>query len=352
MPRPSLASIPATAPTALAAPLAGLLGGLLSVVLAVVVPDGPAVAATVPAVATTQTHLVAVELSAVPAQAVLDHRVAVTGVATDAVTGRPLAGVRVVLQVQSARGWATTPGTPAVSDAAGRFVLAAPTFYYGRHVFRALVAAQPLADGSAAAAGGSSARVVTVPLPYRPAGRASAGRVEPTRFDPCTPVPYRINYAGAPRNARALVAAALDRARAATGLTFVYAGSYAGIPFSRQGNGGLPAEGIGFAWTTASRVRGLAGSAIGLGGGGWSTGERRTSSGVVIDRAFRYRRGWTGANSIGGLLLHEIGHALGLQHVNDRTQQMYPRDIGAPNGNYNRGDLTALHKVGLDAGCL
>jgi hypothetical protein len=325
---------------------------LLAAALGVALPGGSAAAATPRGASATTTHTVVVGLSGVPARVALNRRVPVTGVVTDVTAGRPLADAPVVLQVQSARGWATTPGTAAVTDAHGRFVLPAPTFYYGRHVFRALVAARSVAAGTVTAAAGSPARAVTVPLPYRPAGRASAGRVEPTRFDPCAPIPYRINYAGAPRRARALVAAALGRARAATGLTFTYAGSYAGVPFSRQSNGGLPSTGIGFAWTTAGQVRGLAGSAIGLGGGGWSAGARRTSSGVVIDRAFRYRSGWTGTNSIGGLLLHEIGHALGLEHVNDRTQQMYPRDIGAPNGNYNRGDLTALRKVGLDAGCL
>ena len=325
---------------------------LVTAAVGATLPCGSAAAVTSQVLPAAGAHVVAVGLSGVPARAALGRRVSVAGVVTDVTARRPLVGVPVVLQVRSARGWATTPGTSATTDASGRFVLPAPTFYYGQHVFRALVAARAQGVGAATAAAGSPARTVTVPLPYRPAGRASAGKLAGTRFDPCTAIPYRINFAGAPRNARALVDASLARARAATGLTFTYAGPYAGIPFSRQGNSGLPATGIGFAWTTAGQVHGLAGSAIGLGGGGWSAGARRTSSGVVIDRAFHYRRGWTGTNSIGGLLLHEIGHALGLEHVNDRTQQMYPRDIGAPHGNYNRGDLSALRKVGLDAGCL
>ncbi|WP_139230045.1 matrixin family metalloprotease [Nocardioides terrae] len=284
-----------------------------------------------------------VMVSPVPRRVALDRRVVVRGQVVDG-SGAPVGGSGVEVEVSTRGGWAAVPGSTSVADALGRFRLPAPTFYYGRHVFRVVA---PTATGTAV----SPSRAITVRTPFRPAGRAGAGRVDPARFDPCTAVPYRINFSGAPGNARSLVAAALHKARAATGLTFVYAGSYAGIPFSRQGDGGLPASGIGFAWTTPREVRGLAGSAIGL-GGGWTSGRRRTSSGVVIDRTFHYRRGWTGANSIGGLVLHELGHALGLEHVSDPQQQMYPLDIGAPHGDYNRGDLAALRRIGLDAGCL
>jgi len=324
-------------PTPLLATVALLLG-----TIAAPVTGASAAAATVTPGVRQMPALVTV--STVPSRVALDRPVVVTGQVVDG-AGAGVGGAAVAVQVSTRRGWATVPGSSGVADARGGFRLPAPTFYYGRHVFRV---AAPGAEGSAV----SPAHAIAVETPYRPAGRAAAARVDPARFDPCTPIPYRINFAGAPGNARSLVAAALHRARAATGLTFVYAGSYAGIPFSRQGDGGLPDTGIGFAWTTPREVRGLAGPSIGLGGGGWTSGSRRTSSGVVIDRTFHYRRGWTGANSIGGLVLHELGHALGLEHVSDPRQQMYPRDIGAPNGNYNRGDLAALRRIGLDAGCL
>jgi hypothetical protein len=295
---------------------------------------GPAAAAPTP------TGTATVELSGTAPRAVLDRPLPLTGSVADA-DGRPLAGVSLVVEVGTPRGWARTPATT-VSDRLGGFRVGAPTFFYGRHVFR--VSAPALGAASAA-------QSVVVPVPYRPAGRAGSWRVDATRFDPCAPIPFRVNPAGAPRNALALVRAALAKARAATGLTFVYAGPYGGVPFSRSG-AGLPAEGIGFAWATPRQVPALAGAAIGLGGGGWSTGERRLSSGVVIDRTFRLRAGWRRANSVGGLLLHEIGHALGLEHVGDRHQQMYPRDVGTRTGDYNRGDLTALRRLGLEGGCV
>jgi hypothetical protein len=321
-------------PTPGVAALALVLATVAGAVSDPVAPSGVVLAAASPAAR--------VSVAPVARRARLDRRVAVTGQVL-AGAGTPVAGARVAVQVRTRRGWATPPGYSGVADPRGRFRLRAPTFYYGRHVFRVAVLGTAVASG---------AQTVTVPVPYRPAGRAGAGSVSPTRFDPCAPIPYRINFAGAPAGARGLIAAALRKARAASGLTFVYAGAYAGVPFSRQPDAGLPASGIGFAWTTPSRVRQLAGSPIGLGGAGWTTGSRRTSSGVVIDRTFTLRRGWSGANSIGGLVLHELGHALGLEHVSDPRQQMYPREVGAPNGNYNRGDLSALRRIGLDAGCL
>lgn len=296
-------------------------------------------------------HALAVTLGTVPTRVALDRVTSVRGTVTDRATGRPAAQVRVALQIGSPRGWAAPAGAVAVTDARGRFTLRAPTHYYGTHRFRAYVAAQPLGPDLSGLAAGSAVRSVTVPVPYRPAGRASAGAAYPEHFDPCRPVPYRINYAGAPRNARSLVAMALAKARAATGLTFVYAGSTSGVPFSSQPRNGMPERGIGFAWSTPRQVSQLAGGNIGVGGGWWTGDEGLTSAGVSIDRTFTFRPGWTGPNSIGGLLLHELGHALGLKHVNDRAQQMYPTEVGAPNGNYNAGDLAALRRIGLDSGC-
>ena len=62
--------------------------------------------------------------------------------------------------------------------------------------------------------------------------------------------------------------------------------------------------------------------------------------------------------TIGELILHEVGHALGLDHVpaapeqimNGRGYYRYPD--GYYKGLYNRGDLNGLSKVGLKQGCL
>ena len=51
-------------------------------------------------------------------------------------------------------------------------------------------------------------------------------------------------------------------------------------------------------------------------------------------------------------MLHEIGHALGLQHVTERQQTMYPVVLADRLAEYHRGDLAGLRTVGRAAGCM
>jgi hypothetical protein len=43
------------------------------------------------------------------------------------------------------------------------------------------------------------------------------------------------------------------------------------------------------------------------------------------------------------VILHELGHVMGLEHVDDHRQLMYP-EIGTPDG-LAAGDLTGLYKL-------
>jgi hypothetical protein len=53
----------------------------------------------------------------------------------------------------------------------------------------------------------------------------------------------------------------------------------------------------------------------------------------------------------GPVLLHELAHAVGLDHVADATQMM--NSTASPGGptTYGAGDLTGLWQVGASAGC-
>ena len=54
----------------------------------------------------------------------------------------------------------------------------------------------------------------------------------------------------------------------------------------------------------------------------------------------------------GSLMLHELGHAFGLDHVGDRLMVMHPELTRSSYGEYNNGDLAGLRKVGRPAGCM
>jgi hypothetical protein len=72
---------------------------------------------------------------------------------------------------------------------------------------------------------------------------------------------------------------------------------------------------------------------------------------MVIDRTFRARPGFgPGRPTRGATLIHELGHAVGLDHVGDPRQMMYPAPTRHA-ASYAKGDLRGLAKVGVGAGC-
>ncbi|WP_406832822.1 matrixin family metalloprotease [Pedococcus sp. KACC 23699] len=64
------------------------------------------------------------------------------------------------------------------------------------------------------------------------------------------------------------------------------------------------------------------------------------------------RRGFGAGATQGNMILHELGHVIGLNHVSSPLQVMYPV-IGprTPNG-YATGDRAGLVKLGKAAGCI
>ena len=72
---------------------------------------------------------------------------------------------------------------------------------------------------------------------------------------------------------------------------------------------------------------------------------------VVIDKALSFRGGFGKGYTRGDILLHELGHTMGLSHVGASTQIMYGR-MTRGTARLNKGDLTGLEKRGARLGCV
>lgn len=183
-----------------------------------------------------------------------------------------------------------------------------------------------------AAAGEQAGSAVGDPADYRFL-LGSADR--PTRWNPCAPITWA--FASDPLGETQRMVAAFAKASDATGIAFrrLPDGSAAQVRVTLQsaadadvsGDGGMhfttvgTATGAGLPVATSGYVDAVIGAA--------SPAAMRTS-----------------------LYLHELGHVLGLDHVDAADEVMFERiDAANPLTAYSRGDLEGLRRLGRSAGC-
>jgi hypothetical protein len=199
--------------------------------------------------------------------------------------------------------------------------------------------------------------------------RLPDGRRVVLRWNPCQVITYTVNVTAVPAARRTALATeirtAVGRLGEATRVVYSYRGMTSSVPRStnvtRQG-----AE-LVVAVTTASATDFDIGDGV-LGYGGyrywqWTTtsSSGRRTSGAAIARGWvvldvtglmRLTPGFGPGNTRGNVMLHELAHTAGLNHVSDARQLLYPTlSASAPNG-YASGDRAGLGKVGLTAGCI
>jgi hypothetical protein len=164
--------------------------------------------------------------------------------------------------------------------------------------------------------------------------REDDGSGRPVRWDPCRPIHYVIRAAGAPVGGPAAVLRAIAQVQRVTGLRFTFDGYTQEVPRAeratldraRYGDRWAP---VLIAWTDPAEYPDMTGFA-GLGGpeavAGRHRGQRRYVTGVVLLNRDHLRRvvHWPGGSArMSAVVLHEFGHLVGLDHVDDPGQLMY-----------------------------
>jgi hypothetical protein len=182
----------------------------------------------------------------------------------------------------------------------------------------------------------------------------------PVTYDPCRPVHYVTSNRTAVDGSDELVASAVDEISAATGLRFVSDGPTDEAPsvdraFYQPGRYGDAWAPVLIAWSDDTESPGLAGSVAGLGGSAYlksigadapAAAKVYVSGAVTLDGPdLREVEATQGRAAVRAVVLHELAHVVGLDHVNDRRQLMYPEavagvvDLGA-------GDRRGLAQLG------
>lgn len=170
---------------------------------------------------------------------------------------------------------------------------------------------------------------------------------EPVGYDPCEPVEVLVNPDGAPRDHRELLDTALARVGDATGLDLRVVGETDDRDTDRFDDAGLP-EPVLVLWADEDEMPDLAGDVAGY-AGSVATGGARLSyvTGMVVLDVDAFEQMATepgGAAYRQAIVDHEVGHLVGLDHVDDPGELMYPET--AVMTTFGPGDLEGLGRLG------
>lgn len=187
------------------------------------------------------------------------------------------------------------------------------------------------------------------------------GSSVPVTYDPCRPIAVAVNPRTAPAAGERLVADALDEVGKQAGLEFRHEGIvneapvHPRSPFQSKTYGDRWAP-LLIAWSDAVETPRLGERIAGLGGStavAVSATESVYVTGTVTLDGPQFaelldRDG--GYESARAVLLHELGHVIGLSHVDDAQQLMHDEN-SAGLTSFGAGDLSGIAALGAAARC-
>ncbi|KGM13310.1 peptidase [Cellulomonas bogoriensis 69B4 = DSM 16987] len=182
----------------------------------------------------------------------------------------------------------------------------------------------------------------------------------PVGYDPCRPVEYVVRPDRAPRSGQSLIDDAVQVVAEASGLVLVQVGETDEPPLmdrpliqpDRYGPGWAP---VLIAWSGPDEVSELEGQVAGVGGsaavpGADGSGLWLAAGRVALDAedlgALLSRNG--GYERARAIVVHELAHVLGLDHVDDPDELMHP--LTSSRTDLGPGDRQGLALVG-QVGC-
>lgn len=176
----------------------------------------------------------------------------------------------------------------------------------------------------------------------------------PVGYSPCRPLHYVVNADLVPAGAQDLIPEAINTMSLATGIRFIYDGPTSEQPSAQRAPYQPDSYGDRWApllvsWTTPEAAPQLKGKVIGTGGSthfSYDDGPKTFVTGSLeldapqISEELGQPDGKLYATAV---ILHELSHVMGLEHVEDHRQLMFP-EIGTPEG-LVAGDLNGLYKL-------
>ncbi len=184
---------------------------------------------------------------------------------------------------------------------------------------------------------------------------------EPFRWNPCEPIHYVVNLGLAPEGSMQDVQEAVRRVSIATGVEFDYDGPTDEMPEEdrfayqpdRYGDRWAP---VLIAWVDPAdtdiafksgshTAAGVAAPMVPFFGG-----DVLVSGWVAINLRDPNPPGFDFVGAQGPVVLHELGHVMGLNHVQNTGELMEPSGGGVTD--FGVGDLEGLQRLGREQGCL